>query len=65
MDTKFVIIPKKKKPSIEFKPVSTRLPIAAYEKLERLARVNNLNILELSQQMLMHCLREVEDDSES
>jgi len=42
------------------KPVSTRLPVPEHEKLERLAKNNGLNTLELAQQMLLHCLGEVD-----
>jgi len=57
---KFEIIPKNKKDQVKMKPVSTRLPVPEHEKLERLAKNNGLNTLELAQQMLLHCLGEVD-----
>jgi hypothetical protein len=57
----FKITPKEKPDRIRMKPISTRLPADRFEKLQKLAEKNGLSVLELAQQMLLHCL-EVNDD---
>jgi len=42
--------------------VSTRLPFDRHELLERRAKENGLNVLELAAQMLLHCLKEVDNE---
>lgn len=56
---KFEIIPNDKK-EVETWPVSTKLPLDEHEKLAGLAKKNGFTVSELSAQMLLHCLKEVD-----
>lgn len=58
----FKIVPKEKPDRIKLKPVSTRIPADRFEKLKKLANKNGLTVLELSQQMILHCLGEVDNE---
>ena len=60
---RFKVIPKVTG-DVKMMPVSTKVPYEDHKKMVRVAKKNGLNVLELAQQMLLHCLGEVDNDED-